>query len=321
MNLSRFHICTVLLPSLFIGLMTPGSALADDLDDILDDPDLYEEDEDEEEKETAVPWETNQGTTEKPPEVDKDVEEEEEDRQDRGDDEGDEGDEGEDSSREAKAKAKAKARAASTSLPEARTSDIGEEASGDASSEATLTHLSTVVRYQMPIGEMQGFLNPALSYRVQAGIRRAGLTFGGFVSLANHNGCYYLYQVRGECSGRPGVPGPLIQGDSRITKIGAFGSRSLGGEKVDMAVEARVSYVSIPLLMDQNEYQEEVVFDTWGGSDPGFHDQLYLAASVGFVVTYPKTDSGPKLRWSAEADYIPGFDIFAAVGAGLETDF
>jgi hypothetical protein len=130
-------------------------------------------------------------------------------------------------------------------------------------------YVSSAVIYKVPFGTMQGFLSPALAYQVQAGVQRQSMILGDFASIANHDG-HYEYQFRRECSGKPGAEAPPIQGDSRISQMGSFVGFGLNLVGVELGAEARAGLVSIPLLMDETEYQEEVVLNTWGGSEPSY---------------------------------------------------
>ena len=123
------------------------------------------------------------------------------------------------------------------------------------------------------LGNFRGFVNPGTSLALSVGKdfldrekQSAAWEFSFIQGI--HNGCHYEYQIRGECSGRPGVQGPLLQGDLRTYTLAAtVDYATYPDRRIGISVRAGAGVMFSPLLMDEIEYQEEVVLDTWGGGN------------------------------------------------------
>jgi hypothetical protein len=98
-----------------------------------------------------------------------------------------------------------------------------------------------------------------------------------------HNGCHYDLQVRGECGGRPGVVGPLVQGDLRTYTFAATVDYAFyPNRRFGISARAGAGVLLSPLLMDRTEYLEEVVLDTWQLAEPpNYHEQPHPVVMFG----------------------------------------
>lgn len=138
-------------------------------------------------------------------------------------------------------------------------------------------------------GELVGFLDPGVSTELALTLPVGGVEVGVNGALAHHNGCYYELQADGECPNAPGQPGPLIQGDVRLWSVGptvVAPEVARIGPAV-LSTSGTVQVVSMPLLMDEDYYGQEVVEESWGGQDPGWHDGLYYGAKAQVDIGLP----------------------------------
>ena len=146
------------------------------------------------------------------------------------------------------------------------------------------------------------------------------MAIGATVRQAQMNGCSYQEQVEG-CADAPG-PGPFIQGDLRLYSYGLVvglptlvdqPSWSLGTELVAGVARA-------PLLMDEAYYNEEVVAETWGGQNGGYHASPHPMATLGVVAATPLASIdgiSPEVYLKVEGAYIMNFDAMTTTSIGI----
>lgn len=120
------------------------------------------------------------------------------------------------------------------------------------------------------LGEMAGVVDKGQRLEAALTISLGSIEVGGAFVGAAHDACHYALQAMGACP-NGGVGGPLVPGDLRVTGFGPVLSApelvDLGG--LTLGASTSVTVGSAPLLMDEQYFNEEVVSDAWGGSNPG----------------------------------------------------
>jgi hypothetical protein len=135
-----------------------------------------------------------------------------------------------------------------------------------------------------------------------------------------HNGCSYEEQVEG-CAGAAG-PGPFIQGDLRTYTIQAlFEGSFYPNRRIGIGFRAGGGILFSPLLMDEAYYQQEVVADTWGGQDGGYHSSPHPLVMGGPTVEYYTKLSHFSVGLDVDAFYAIGFDLGTNITGYLKYTF
>jgi hypothetical protein len=136
-----------------------------------------------------------------------------------------------------------------------------------------------------------------------------------------HNGCYYEQQAAPEgCAGKG--PGPFIQGDLRTYTFQALLEASIyPNRRVGIGMRLGGGVLLSPLLMDEAYYQKEVVEDTWGGVDGGYHDAPHPLVMGGPTIEYYTKLSHFSVGLDVDAFYAIGFDLGANVTGYLKYTF
>jgi len=189
------------------------------------------------------------------------------------------------------------------------------------------TYAKANVGAAMYLGQFRGFVNPGTSL---------GLAFGqdfvdqGKMSMAwelmffqgIHNGCHFESQVEGLCSGRPNDQGPLIQGDLRTYTFAATVEwATYPNRRVGIGLRAGGGVLLSPLLMEESQYQIEVVQKAWGGVERGFHGPPHPIAMGGPNFEYYTKLSHFSVGFDADVFYAIGFDLGASVTGALKYTF
>jgi hypothetical protein len=135
-----------------------------------------------------------------------------------------------------------------------------------------------------------------------------------------HNGCYYEQQAADGCG--TGVPGPFIQGDLRTySVVGAVEFSFYPARRVGIGFRAGGGVLFSPLLMDEARYAEDVVADTWGGIDPGYHSGAHPLGVFGPTVEYYTKLSHFSVGVDVDVFYAVNFDLGANVTGFLKYTF
>jgi len=135
-----------------------------------------------------------------------------------------------------------------------------------------------------------------------------------------HNGCSFEEQVEG-CGGS-GVPGPFIQGDLRTYTVQALFEGSIyPTRRIGIGMRVGGGVLFSPLLMDETYYQQEVVLETWGGNDGGYHDSPHPLVMGGPTVEYYTKLSHFSVGLDVDAFYAIGFDLGTNVTGYLKYTF
>jgi hypothetical protein len=165
------------------------------------------------------------------------------------------------------------------------------------------------------LGKFRGFVNPGTSLGLSVGkdfLDRENQSAAWEVMFFQgiHNGCHYEYQFRGECSGRPGEQGPLLQGDLRTYTFAATVDFAMyPSRRVGVSLRAGAGVLLSPLLMDETEYLEEVVTSTWGGIQPTYHQTPHPIVMFGPGVEYYTKLSHFSVGLDTDVFYGIGFDL------------
>ncbi len=135
-----------------------------------------------------------------------------------------------------------------------------------------------------------------------------------------HNGCSFEEQVEG-CGGS-GVPGPFIQGDLRTYTFQALVEGSIyPTRRIGIGFRVGGGILFSPLLMDDTYYAQEVVGETWGGNDGGYHDTPHPLVMGGPTVEYYTKLSHFSVGLDVDAFYAIGFDLGTNVTGYLKYTF
>ena len=175
--------------------------------------------------------------------------------------------------------------------------------------------------------DFRGFVNPGTTLGLSVGRdfldrERQSAAWELMFFQGIHNGCHYDLQARGECGGRPGVIGPLVQGDLRTYTFAAtvdyayypnrrFGISALAGAGVLLS----------PLLMDETEYLDEVVLDTWQGQQPNYHETPHPVVLFGPGFEYYTKLSHFSVGLDTDVFYAIGFDLGMNISGYLKYTF
>ena len=169
-------------------------------------------------------------------------------------------------------------------------------------------------------GDLKGVVFPGPQLELAAARMMGPLAIGATVRRAQMNGCSYEEQVEG-CADAGG-PGPFIQGDLFLQSYGLMvglpalvdqPSWSLGTELVAGVARA-------PLLMDEAYYAQEVVAETWGGQDGGYHASPHPMATLGVVAATPLASIdgiSPEVYLKVEGGYFIGLDVMTTTSIGI----
>lgn len=123
-----------------------------------------------------------------------------------------------------------------------------------------------------------------------------------------HNGCYYEQQAADGCG--TGVPGPFIQGDLRTYTFQVLFEGSIyPTRRIGIGMRAGGGILFSPLMMDEAYFQQEVVQDTWGGNNPGYHDAPHPLVMGGPTVEYYTKLSHFSVGVDIDAFYAINFDV------------
>ena len=171
------------------------------------------------------------------------------------------------------------------------------------------------------LGNFSGFVNTGQHTDLSVTTRLGPVEVGLNTAMSIHNGCYYEVQSAGECPGAPGTPGPLVQGDSRVFSVGptvlAPDVARLGPALLGVSGAAQIT--TMPLLMDEQYFNEEVVEDAWGGQNPGYHGIPRPSGKVQVDLGLPISEErgAPVVFLGASASYAVNLDLSSAVVIGL----
>jgi hypothetical protein len=177
------------------------------------------------------------------------------------------------------------------------------------------------------LGQFRGFVNPGTTLGLSVGKdfldRETQSAAWEFMFVQGiHNGCHYEYQVRGECSGRPGVQGPLVQGDLRTYTVAAAVDYAFyPNRRWGISIRGGAGVLFSPLLMDQTEYQEDVVLDTWGGINPTYHETPHPIFLFGPGFEYYTKLSHFSVGLDTDVFYGIGFDLGMNIAGYMKYTF
>lgn len=131
-----------------------------------------------------------------------------------------------------------------------------------------------------------------------------------------HNGCHYERQADLTCPGNAGGarPSPYIQGDLRTYTFQLAGEYSFyPTRRFGVGIRGLVGILGSPLLMDEEQYQRDVVTE-WG-FDPGYHG----TGPFGLDKAHPVVGGGPTFEYySRLAHFSVGADIDVFYGIGFD---
>ena len=136
-----------------------------------------------------------------------------------------------------------------------------------------------------------------------------------------HNGCSFEEQAADTgCTGAG--PGPFIQGDLRTYTFQALVEGSIyPTRRIGIGFRLGGGVLFSPLLMDETYYQTEVVQETWGGNDGGYHSTPHPLVMGGPTVEYYTKLSHFSVGLDVDAFYAIGFDLGTNVTGYLKYTF
>ncbi len=177
------------------------------------------------------------------------------------------------------------------------------------------------------LGNFRGFVNPGTTLGLSLGKdfldredQSAAWEFSFFQGI--HNGCNYEEQVEGRCSARPGVPGPLIQGDLRTYIFATTVDYAFyPNRRIGISFRAGGGVLLSPLLMDEAAYMEEVVGNTWGGNNPSYHNTPHPLVMGGPGFEYYTKLSHFSVGLDTDVFYAIGFDLGMNISGYMKYTF
>jgi hypothetical protein len=189
------------------------------------------------------------------------------------------------------------------------------------------TYAKSNVGGAMYLGNFLGFVNPGISLGLSVGrdfVDKERMSMAGELLFFQgiHNGCNYEYQASAECPNKPGVPGPLLQGDLRtytlagVWEISAYPSRRMG-----IGFRAGGGILLSPLLMNEQYYLDDVVAGEWGGAQPAYHTTPHPVVMGGPTFEYYTKLSHFSVGADVDAFYAINFDLGANFSAYLKYTF
>lgn len=178
------------------------------------------------------------------------------------------------------------------------------------------------------LGKLNGFVNAGTYSSLFVGqdfvdSESMSLAWELGFSQGVHNGCYYEYQAQGLCNGNAkGKASPYIQGDVRTYIVGGSIEASFyPARRFGVGVNAGGGVLFSPLLVEEEFYYSDIVQDSWGGVDGGFHDGPHPIVHAGPTLEYYTKLSHFSVGGDANFFYAIGFDFGADFTGYLKYTF
>ena len=180
------------------------------------------------------------------------------------------------------------------------------------SAQADIIFTGHVSRTQ-PTSTFTDSIQPGLSVDTRVGINLSRLHLGISLNASFHDGLYYRTQADVGCA----QLGTCIQGDIQMSSIGPFAGILLGNQKnIHFIPYAALQLTSIPLLMDEEYYAQQVVQE-WDGIESSIHTSPLPNLRIGADILFPIRDSDVSIGIQPSINYIVGLDMFWGIGFGF----
>jgi TolB-like protein len=166
-------------------------------------------------------------------------------------------------------------------------------------------------------GKYSSFLQSGASARLEAGRSGDGLGYGLFVQGTMYNGTSYYEQGEADCFEQD----TCIQGDTRVLKMGGLARYTVFEQAVRVVAQGAGGVATMPLLMDEKYFHEEVVAAEWQENRPTIHDELHYFTNVGILVEYPMEGTGVAPQLAVETSYITGVGLGTEILLGFNAPF
>jgi TolB-like protein len=166
-------------------------------------------------------------------------------------------------------------------------------------------------------GKYSSFLESGSTARLEAGRSVDGLGYGIFVQGTMYNGTHFMEQAEAGCF----TQGTCVQGDTRVLKMGGLARYTVVDQAVRVIAQGAGGVATMPLLMDEKYFQEDVVNEAWQGNRPAVHDELHYFTNVGILVEYPMEGTGVAPQLAVETSYITGFGLGTEILLGFNAPF
>ena len=167
-------------------------------------------------------------------------------------------------------------------------------------------------------GDYSQALDNGSAYRLEVGRSVDGLGYGIMAQGTLHNGSPPEEQAAAAgCVAQAAC----IQGDTMVLKLGGLARYIVVYQTVRVIAQAAAGVASIPLLMDEKYFQEEIVAYEWDGSRPTIHDQMQVFTNAGLIVEYPMEGMGVAPQLSLETSYITELGLGTEVLFGFNATF
>jgi|GEM_PF-5171842 len=164
-------------------------------------------------------------------------------------------------------------------------------------------------------GRFDSVLTPGIQNHVKLYMPISNIQVGMAFGSSHHNGVHYMEQAEFNCE----QDQICMQGDSWIGSFGLYSGYNIKTTVANLNPYAGVYVHTIPLLIDEKAYQEEVL-EEWGGFEPELHQGIKPSLRLGLDIRFPFWENGPGFLLTGGADYLLDVGLFTHFGLGLYID-
>jgi len=190
------------------------------------------------------------------------------------------------------------------------------------------TYAKSNVGGALYLGKFRGWLSPGSEITMSVGRdfinhERNSMAWEVGFSQGVHNGKQYELQIQegGACIDAGGAA-PCIQGDLRTYALtGVLEWSAYPNRRFGIGLRAGGGVMFSPLLMDADYYASDVVADSWGGVDPGYHHGPHPVGMGGPTFEYYTKLSHFSVGVDADVFYAVGFDLGANITGAIKYTF
>ena len=163
-----------------------------------------------------------------------------------------------------------------------------------------------------PNQNLEGILEGAMQGNTKLYWKHEPFHIGLTVQGSVHSGLHYTEQAEANCASLA----VCIQGDTWIGSGGAYVGMDFETSFLKFIPYIELKATTLPLLMDEVYYNEEVVV-AWSGYSSTYHKGIKPTASIGIDIRVPFWENGPGAFITADMTYIMEVDLFTKWGIGF----